>query len=298
MKKTVALIISVFTVFITAAFSFVPSASAVTVNDLLQPQNLPWQELTAHSVMVMNQVTGEVIFEHKADDAWVPASLTKLTTAQVVLDQKSDMNKLCPVTTAHDVGGAKLYVNKGAKYRMGDLFSAMLVASANNAANALAACTGLSREQFLAKMNAKAKQLGATSTTFVDPAGISEHNISTATDMAKIANAAFSTKKIRDVMAPANISICSKAGVKKCHSLKNTNQLLTDNSVYTLGGKTGYLDESRYNFATSLKQNGNYTIIVVMGSSTKSNSFVETKKVASWAFQKLALQNKVLAIKR
>jgi len=279
------------------AFSFPISASAITVNDLLQTQHLPWQELTAHSAIVMNQVTGEVIFEHKAGEQWVPASLTKLVTGLVVLDLNPDMNKLCEVNASHDVAGAKLYITGTSKYRLGDLLSATLVASANNAANALADCV-LSRKEFVAKMNAKAKQLGATETKFLEPSGISEFNVTTAADMADIANAAFSTKKIREIMQPKKVTICAKTGQKKCHNLTNTNQLLTDDTVYTLGGKTGYLDESRYNFATSLKKGNTYLIVIVMGSSTKNGSFTDTKKVASWAFQKMAFSNKIFAIGR
>ncbi len=279
------------------SFAFPEQSEAVTVNDLLQTQHLPWQELTAHSAIVMNQVTGEVVFEHKSGDQWVPASLTKLVTALVVLDQNPDMNKLCEVNASHDVAGAKLYIAGTSKYRLGDLLSATLVASANNAANALADCV-LPRKEFVAKMNAKAKQLGSNETKFLEPSGISEFNVTTAEDMAKIANAAFSTKKVREIMAPKKVTICAKTGQKKCHYLTNTNQLLTDNSVYTLGGKTGYLDESKYNFATSLKQGNTYLIVIVMGSTTKNGSFTDTKKVASWAFQKVAFRNKIFAVGR
>lgn len=247
--------------------------------------------LSAHSSVVMNQITGEVLVSQNAKASWVPASLSKLVTALVVLDTHPDFNTKCVVNADDEVGGARLYAIANSKYRLGDLMSATLVASANNAANALADCTGLTRAEFVERMNEKATALGAKNTRFVDPSGISEFATTTALDMANIANAAFSTQTVREIARQQTVWFCSSSHTTKCHNLTNTNKLFGDPALEVIAGKTGYLDESRYNFAASSKNSkGQYLITVVLGNPTKEDSFANTKTIASIGFNKLATQ--------
>lgn len=269
------------------------SSSALTMDELIsaqvQGQVAGVQNINANATVVLNQITGEVLVSNNADKAWVPASLTKLVTALVVLDTKPNFNKTCNVINDDNVGGAKLAAVNGGKYKLKDLFSATLVASANNAANALARCTDMSRADFVAKMNEKAKQFEALHTSFVDPSGIDEHSVTTASDFAKIANAAFSTATIRDYASQPSVYFCSLNSPKKCHNLKNTNKLFGDTELQVIAGKTGYLNESLYNFAASSKnQQGQYLITVVLGSDTQKQSFESTKVIAQLGFKKLA----------
>ncbi len=282
--KTLTTTVGILGALVAAALPHVSAAQGLTYDSLIS------QSMSGHAAMVINQVTGDELYSSRANEQWVPASLTKLVTAQVVLDSHPDYNKLCDLNASHNVGGARLYTAASSvKYRLGDLFSASLVASANNATNALADCTGMARTDFVAKMNAKAVQLGATHSKFVDPAGISEFNYTTASDMAKIANAAFSTAAIRDLARPYKLTICAKSGPAKCHYLTNTNQLLTDPTLKVLIGKTGYLDESKYNFAGSfLNAKGQYVVTVVLGSPNKKASFDDTKKLAQLGWAKYA----------
>ena len=201
--------------FIVAIFALLypASSSALTMDELIsaqvQGQVAGVQNINANATVVLNQITGDVLVSNNADKPWVPASLTKLVTALVVIDTKPNLNKTCNVITEDNVGGAKLAAVNGGTYKFKDLFSAMLVASANNAANALARCTGMSRGDFVAKMNEKAKQFEALHTNFVDPSGIDEHSVTTASDFAKIANAAFSTAMVRDFASQPSVSFCS-----------------------------------------------------------------------------------------
>lgn len=276
---------NIFRIFLSIAIIAMPSFAHAQ----LKFDDAITQSTTAHSSIVINQITGEVLYSKHASDVWVPASLTKLLTTLTILDLKPNFAQLCDINSGHDVGGAKLFIAGPAKYSLRDLMSASLVGSANNATNALADCTGLSREQFVATMNEKAKSLGAAHSLFVDPAGISEFNKTTAEDMAHIANAAFSTKTVRDFSQQKSVSFCAKAGAKKCHTITNTNQLLTDKTVTILAGKTGYLDESLYNFAGSFKnKQGQYVVALVLGAPNKKASFEDTKKIAAIGWSKIA----------
>jgi D-alanyl-D-alanine endopeptidase (penicillin-binding protein 7) len=194
-------------------------------------------------------------------------------TALVVLDTAPNFNRVCTVDKVDQAGGAKLAASNGGAYKLKDLFSAMLVGSANNAAHALAnMCTGLSTEAFIKKMNEKAKALGATNSVFVDSSGLSESNKTTAEDMAKIANAAFSTQIIREYTQQKQVVFSSLNRPIKKHTITSTSKpLMEDPSYLLLAGKTGLLNA--YNYASSTKNPaGQYLITVVLGSPSQKDS--------------------------
>ncbi len=288
----------VLSIFIAIAVLMPVSASALTMDELISGQSgfvfgsgqvLGTQNFTAHSVVVLNQVTGETLLSQRPTDSWEPASLTKLLTALTVLDTKPNFNKVCTIDRADQASGARLAAVDGGAYLMKDLFAAMLVGSANNAANALAnQCTGLSKQAFLNKMNEKAKSLGATNSHFVDPSGLSESNRSTAADMAVIANAAFSTQAIREVTQMRTVSFSSRNRPIKTHNLTSTSKsMFEDPSFNLVAGKTGLLNN--YNYAASTRNSaGQYLITVVLGSPSQKDSFDSTKIAASLGFGKIA----------
>lgn len=248
---------------------------------------------TAKAYVVMDAISGQVLVQKNAETIWPPASLTKLVTAMVVLDTKPKLTKTVAMTKADEVGGARLATAAGVKYTLKDLIYASLIASTNNGANAIARSTGLSREKFVDKMNEKAKSLGATQTVFVDPSGISEKNQTTAADYAKIVQAAYQYPVIADAAARENYSFVSTNNHRYRHSLKNTNKLLGDD-MFSFLGKTGYLDESQYNFASLVKDAlGDQLAVVVLGSKNHATQFYETKELA--ALGRLILSFKTVA---
>lgn len=256
------------------------SASALSVEDL-KPQ-VDMSSISAKSVIVLNQVTGETLYEQGSSDLRIPASLVKLTTVLVVLGTNPNWNARCTVGAQDRVGGVSITKTGESKtYTMGALLYATLLPSANDAATALARCTGLSREDFLARMQAKAAEQGAVATTFADMSGMSEQNTTTAKDMSKIANAAFSTEQIRSIAQTQSYRLCAIGGA--CQTIRSTNQLLQDKELTTIAGKTGTL-EGAINFAGSFKDaKGRYFIVVVLGGSTKESRFTEAKQLVKFA---------------
>jgi D-alanyl-D-alanine carboxypeptidase len=171
-----------------------------------------------------------------------------------------------------------------------DLFNASLIASANNATNALARSTGISRGEFVKLMNEKALSLGATNTLFVEPTGISENNFTTATDFVKIAKVAFENKLISGVSQKKDYKFSAVNNKKYVHKIKSTNQLLGSEDLIIKGGKTGYIDESQYNFVTRMQdKSGKDVIVLVLGSKDKQSEFLEAKKLALWSWSKSLL---------
>lgn len=248
------------------------------------------ERVNAKGYVVMDRTSGKILTEKNENMVWPIASTTKLMTAQIVLSKKISPKKIHAVLKADDVGGAKLYVRNGDKFTIDDLFYAMIVGSANNAANALARASGLSREEFVKAMNTKAKSLGLKSTVYVDPSGIDPSNVSTPLELAKIANVAFANPSIQKYASQPvrNVRDITAGTVKK---IQNTNWMLTK-PAYTNGvvvaGKTGYLEESQWNFVTAIRPKDNSAkkelLIVIFGADSRAQSFEDAKTLSTWAW--------------
>ena len=244
--------------------------------------------LTAKSFLVIDNLSGNTLLAKKPQLSWPPASLTKLVTALVVLDTKPKLTASITMKKSDEVGGARIATKAGIKYRFKDLLYASLTASANNATNAIARSANLATEDFVARMNEKARSLGAQNSVFYEPTGINEKNTTTALDFARIVKAAFENPLIAAAATIQNYSFRSVNNSNFFHKIKNTNQLLKDTAFIAdfsfQGGKTGYLEESQHNFAALIKDKlGNELIIVVLGSQDSTSQFRETKELAALA---------------
>jgi D-alanyl-D-alanine carboxypeptidase (penicillin-binding protein 5/6) len=238
--------------------------------------------LTARAYLVLDKSTGQILVSKNADTLWVPASLTKLVTALVVMDTKPNLLKTVTMKAEDEVGGVRIATKAGITYRVQDLLYATLVASANNATNALSRSTGLSHVEFVDRMNKKARDLGAIHTTFLEPTGISERNITTAEDFAKISKAAFENSQMRRVLATQNYNFGAVNSKKYYHRIKSTNKLLADTDMTRVGGKTGFLYESLYNFTAEVSDKfGNNMFVVLLGSQNSTTQFRETKELVA-----------------
>ncbi len=246
--------------------------------------------IDAQAYVVKDMTTGQILINKNANLSWTPASLTKLITALVVLDTKPKLTQVVTMSTADQIagfcsqGGACIKSKAGVKFTLDGLFHAALMPSANNAANALARSTGLTQAQFVARMNAKAASLGAINTHFNEPTGMDPTNQITAADYVNIVSAAFSNPYLQSIAGLTNFSLRSINNSGYNQTIKNTDKLLTDDDVQLIGAKTGYLDESRYNFAALLKYRGGDNLaVVVLGEPHLYQAFAETKTLASLA---------------
>jgi serine-type D-Ala-D-Ala endopeptidase (penicillin-binding protein 7) len=241
------------------------------------------------AALVMDANTGKVLYSYKPDLAWPAASLTKLMSALVLLDQKISWNKTVSLLSKDEVGGGRLRVVSGSKMSMRDMFYSSIVGSANNTTMALARLSGLGLSGFVKAMNKKAAALGLKQTSFVDPSGIEVGNTTTAEEMAKLARHAFAQDMIRRAASTAvyEFPIRNSKVMKK---ITNTNKLLTsDDEMYVYGGKTGFIYESMYNLVVKVSPNPRAVsspplIVVVFGAPTSNDSFKAAKSLAKWAW--------------
>lgn len=206
------------------------------------------------------------------------ASLTKLMTVLVANDLITDWDSTAAVTAA-EIEYPKLYVGDdvtseidlkaGDILKLSDILTATLTASSNQSAAVLADATGLSRDEFIIKMNQKAADFGLIKTHFVDVAGLDAHNVSTAKEYAQVAKVAFAIPRVANASRQTNATLTTAVG--RTISVTNRNYSLLKYEPDAV--KTGYLIEAQRNVAI---QKDNITIVVLHARSmNERNALIE-----------------------
>ncbi len=250
----------------------------------------PAPDVSAASYIIIDKATGLILSEKNANAPRAIASLTKLMTANIVLSRKVPLTKIQTITADDQVGGSRLGVPAGTKFSVNDLFYAALLPSANDAANALADATGLSREKFVTAMNAAAQVLGLNRTIFADPTGLNENNISTPREFAALAQSIFGKDAIRRFTTTAKRTLYKLPSRKKL-VVKNSDALLTlpeYDDILVTASKTGYLGaEVGWNLAVGLKSAKGAPrelILVIFGEPKLATSMSDADALAKWAW--------------
>jgi hypothetical protein len=245
--------------------------------NIIEQENNPQDEVcqpTEAKISLAQTIEGaSILYEKKSNNRWPIASITKLMTAIIALENinQSDLIKINPEIIKEANGYAIL---SSGSYTVNDLIKAMIVASSNDAALAIA--DSLGRDEFVRKMNQKAKELSMSQTTYYEPSGLSYLNQSTAHDLYLLLS--YIRQKypiILDISRQKSVTIINKTTRKK-QTLMNTNDFAGRNDFY--GGKTGFIDQSEGNLVTLFKKNGKMVFIAVLGS---PNRFQDTEKILS-----------------
>ncbi|MBX7212181.1 MAG: D-alanyl-D-alanine carboxypeptidase [Verrucomicrobiaceae bacterium] len=223
--------------------------------------------INAASYILLDAKTGSTIVSHNADSTRPVASTQKLLTALVILDA-GNLDKPVRIAASDvQVEPTRLGVRPGEVYTRRKLLYAFLVKSANDVANVLARDNAGSIGAFAAKMNAKARTLGATHSSFRNPHGLpASGQYSTARDMARIAIAAYRNPIIRDIVRQPYHSFRYASG--RTVTLENTNKLLGQMAECN-GMKTGYTNAAGRCLISSATTRGRAVILVQLGTKTK-----------------------------
>jgi D-alanyl-D-alanine endopeptidase (penicillin-binding protein 7) len=240
--------------------------------------------LPVTSAIAVDKKSGEILFEQEPDRTVPIASISKLMTALTFLDFNLDWNQEYQIKSSDFLGGGHQYVAVGDILNNRSLFSLSLVASANTATQALVSATGKSNEEFVELMNKKALAMDLKNTSFRDPVGFSQYNISTAREIAKIIEEAIERNEVREVITLSKYECLTGAGQKRFGY--STNKLFNwemPENIGILGGKTGYTELAGNCFAGSFYINNEHDIItVVMGASSENERFRESLALVKW----------------
>lgn len=242
-------------------------------------------DIRAEAAIVYNPVTQEVLYSTNENAERSIASITKVMTTVVFLENEFDFTRQVAVDPADLRGASVTYLRRGDRLTVGDLLHLTLIASDNAAARTLARVSPLGPQDFVARMNAKAVELGLTSTHYADPSGLDSNNISSAYDMARLIAFAASDERVAPIMQKATHTISTG---RRTISVRSTNRLL-GSEVEVQGGKTGFIRKSGYCLATLLKLPSHDPIaVVVLGAKSSAARFAETRHLFNWLAAKTA----------
>lgn len=277
---------------------------------------LSLKDIQAESAIIIDAATGTILFEKNADKVIPPASMTKIAsmyTAFRLMDEKGiSMNQkadLPPESWAVNIppGSSLMFLAEGQRVTMKELFEGMSVASGNDAAIAVACNVSGSVQDFIEKVNGEMARLGLIQTRFVEPSGLSEYNRTTAREFALFSKiyieeypeALREFHSLRSMAYPKIWNLPEyEARTAMADQDGNTNQTIKQQATNRLLGKmegcdglkTGYIDESGYNFSVTCKRGGTRFIAVLMdgpGESSAEGSRIRTEdgqKALEWAF--------------
>jgi D-alanyl-D-alanine carboxypeptidase len=223
--------------------------------------------VTATAGILINRATGEVVWERNADLPLPPASTTKVLTSLIALESARLNDTVRVSRGAAAASPSKIYLQPGWGMRVDDLVYALMLKSANDAAEVVAEGLSGSVEGFAVRMTQKARSLGARRSVFQNPHGLpAEGHLSTARDLTVIFEAAMRNPRFRQIAMTKATVIQPVSGSKRRISLRNHNRLLDGYQVPVIG-KTGYTRAAKRCFVgAALGGDGNEYLVAVLGS--------------------------------
>lgn len=243
-------------------------------------------ELNAKSVILIEATTQKVLYEYNADEALPPASVTKIMTLLLVMEAvdngKIALTDMVTVSEeASSMGGSQIYLKVSENMSVEDLIKSVVVASANDAAYALAEYVAGSEEAFVEMMNTRAKELGMTNAHFENTNGLddtTENHLLSARDIALMSAELLTHKKIFDYTTIWQDTIRNGA-----FTLTNTNRLIRFYQGAN-GLKTGSTSKAGFCISATALRDGMQLIAVVMGSQNRDSRNETAKKLLDWGF--------------
>lgn len=229
---------------------------------------LPWRKVPAHSILLKELNSGRVLYEHEAGKRLSPASLTKIMSALVILEQGRLDDQVTVSKNAARAHKTHLRLKPGQVFRLEDLLKAMLIVSANDACLAAVEHVGGDEDQFVTLMNAKAAALGLSDTHFSNACGFDGvDHYSTAEDLAQLSLTALEQPTFRQLVREEHSIIVPVNGYRP-YVLHNTNRLL-GRIPGVEGVKTGFTSKAGRCLIAKVSQNGSDLLLVILNSNRR-----------------------------
>jgi D-alanyl-D-alanine endopeptidase (penicillin-binding protein 7) len=242
-------------------------------------------DVRAEAAIIYNPENGKVLWETNSQNQRSIASITKVMTAVVFLENNPDLTETVVVTPADVRAASTTYLRAGYVLAKNDVLHLMLIASDNAAARVLARVSPYGTEAFIRRMTEKARELGLANTSYADPSGLLSDNVSSAYDMAKLITYVSGDERIASIMRKQYYSVAVGRQTIQVHS---TNRLVMQGDVDVQAGKTGFISKAGYCLATLLRlpQGGPEVAVVVLGAKSNAGRFMETRHLFDWLSSK------------
>ena len=254
------------------------SAGAAGAGTTLPAQGIPSPRVRAEAAIVFDPVTGDALWELNAREPRPIASITKVMTAMLFLEQEPDLSRDVVISRRDVRRASTTYLRRGERVSLRDLVHLALVASDNVAARVLARASRWGTKRFISRMNAMAAELGLEQTRFTDPSGLHEGNVSSAHDVSRLIAEAGRQPEISRIIRKRSHRIRTS---RQDRVVRNTNRLL-DSRPDVVGGKTGYINEAGYCLAALIRVGDRAVSVVVLGARSNAGRFRETRRLADW----------------
>lgn len=248
----------------------------------------------AKSAIMIEASTGEILFQKNKDEKLAPASMTKMMSMILIMEEIENGNLKWDemITTserASSMGGSQIFLKAGEKMSVEDLLKGVAIASGNDAVVALAERIAGSEEAFVKRMNARGKDLGLKNTNFVNATGLTADNhYSSSYDMSLIAKELVKHEKILEFTDTYEDYL--RKDTKSPFWLVNTNRLVRFKEGVD-GLKTGFTNEAGYCLTATMKKDGMRLITVVMKEETANKRSADTTKMLDYGFNVYMIQS-------
>ena len=278
--------ISMKKVFAAAALALALLMPRLALGEAPMEEGTPFT-LTSPSVILTEPKTGKVIFEKNADERRPVASVTKVMTILLTLEAIDDGrvglgDSVSVSARASGMGGSQVFLDANRNYRLRDLLKSVIVASANDAAVALAEYMDGAEEAFVRRMNQRAQELGLTNTHYVNCTGLpAQGHYTTARDVAKLSAQLDAHPLYYDFSTIWMDELTHPGG--RVTQLTNTNRLIRFYSGCD-GYKTGSTNEAKYCICATAQKNGLRLIAVVLGANASQTRFDEARSMLEYGF--------------
>ena len=289
MKTSLKRGLTLFLSLILVLSSAVTVAAAPSVKAISERETAPF-EVDAVSAVLMDVRTGEILFAQNPDQALPPASVTKVMTLLLVMEAIKEgkiawSDTVTASERATSMGGSQIYLEVGEQMSVEDLVKSVVIASANDAALALAEHLAGSEEAFVKKMNDRAKELGMRNTHFENTNGLDDTTVNHMTSARDIAIMS------RELLGHEEILRFTKTWQDTIRqgefTLTNTNRLVRFYPGAT-GLKTGSTSKAKFCISASAERDGMHLVAVIMASPTRDIRNEAAKKLLDYGFANYA----------
>ena len=281
---------------LTASILFFISVCRPLYVNAAQHENITDLGLKSKSAILMEASTGDILYEQNSDEKLPPASITKIMTLLLIYEAERDGkikwdDKVTVSQHAASMGGSQVFLEEGETQTAADMTKCIAIASANDAAVAMAEYIGGSEDGFVELMNSRAKELGMDNTEFKNACGLdTEGHITTAKDIALMSKELI--KNFPDIIKYTTtwqdtINHTTRKGTTE-FGLTNTNKLIRWYDGAT-GLKTGSTGNAKYCLSATADKNGMELIAVIMAAPDNKSRFSEAIKLLDYGYANYAV---------
>jgi D-alanyl-D-alanine endopeptidase (penicillin-binding protein 7) len=242
-------------------------------------------DVRAAAAIIFNPETGQILWEENGQDKRSIASITKVMTAVVFLEDNPDLSRQITIERGDVYAAPTTFLRANERVSLDNVLHLTLIASDNAAARALARVSHGGTSAFIERMNEKALELGLENTSFADPSGLNPANVSSAYDLSRLISFAAGDERISPIMRKAHYTLATS---RRTITINNTNRLVQGGDVDVMGGKTGFISKAGYCLATLLRlpHSNQQVAVVVLGAGSNQGRFWETRHLFNWLSNK------------